>query len=533
MHRRCPPPAAAFVLVTPVIEPLERRDLFAITTFTIDPALSSLRLSGKVADVFDIEAQRDGSLTQNYQGSILADVRDGVISFPGGSSALALATKAYDPGSGPANYGMKGETGGLFSVKLGEAAIRNFAFDLASTDLALSDTGAFGASGLDVNTTGGKLEFDLRVGGDGETDLDGESDGNDAPGNATLRGEGENRTLTIPMDFTFDAGSTEMRFRGTLVATTGAGAPIDPNVVRIGDGTLLKTVQFTDADGTLASVTVTGGGSADVRFANATQATPGKAGAVIVGGTGVQLLGIDVTGTSARTKVAVAGKGGADGVVTVPSLATDASAASVGGKGVLFAGNVTVGTTLGTLATTRLAAATVSADSIGTIKVGGDVTDSTITLDAAFAAGTFALRSLTVSGAFSNSRLSAAGAIGAVKVKAMTGSELYSGVGDAAPRFPETTDLTPDAGAVGNVTARTFADSVIAADTLGKMKLGTVLTSNAGTPFGLTADVIGGLQAANEAKQKLKLTLTDDPAALAAQLAAQPFTSGDFVIRLA
>jgi hypothetical protein len=272
MHRR--------TVAAPLPQLLEPRRLFAVTAFAIDPALSTLRLSGEVAGVFDVEAQRDGSLTQSYQGSILVDVvDDDTVSFPGGSSIVAQATRDYDPGSGPANYGMKGETGGLFSVKLGEAAIRNFAFDLKSAgNIALSESGAFSAGGLDVETTGGTLAYDLRVGGDGETALDDEKADNAGPGNATLRGQGGNRTLTIPIDFGFEEGETEMRLRGTLVATTGSGAPADPNVIRIGAGTLKRTVQFADPDGTQTTVTIAGGGSADVRFANATQQTPGQAG---------------------------------------------------------------------------------------------------------------------------------------------------------------------------------------------------------------------------------------------------------------
>jgi hypothetical protein len=519
---------------TPATEHLERRALFALATFTIDPALSSLRLSGEVADVFDIESQGAGSLTQSYEGAIVADVEGGAISFPGGSGVVARATRSYDPGDGPANYGVEGETGGFVSVTVGEGAIRNFAFDLRSeAALAVSEPGAFGAGGLDVRTTGGVLEYDLRVGGDGEVDLDDQTVDNDAAGNATLRGQGEDRTLTIPVDFTLGGdGGTELRFRGTLVATTGTGAPVNPNAVRVGDGTLLRRVQFTDADGTLATVTLTGGGSADVRFANATGLTPGKAGSVTVGGTGVELLGIDVTGTAARTRLSIAARGGADGVVTLPSLTTDGAAGSVGGRGAAFTGDVAIGGTLGALTATRLSSATVTADSVGVIKVLGDVNDSTITLDRPAAPGSPAVRNAIVTGAFRESRLSAAGAIGPVRVGTMTTSEVYSGVAGAAARFPATTDLSPT-GAIGNVTARTFADSVIAADTLGRLKLGTIATANAAAPFGLTADALGGLQAANEAGQKLKLIATDDPTALAAELAAQPFAAGDFVIRLA
>jgi hypothetical protein len=517
------------------LEPLESRTLFTVTTFTIDPTVSSLRLSGNVADVFDIEAQHEGSLTQFYTGSIVADVQGNadVISFPGGSSIVAQATRKYDPGSGFANYGVKGETGGVFSVKLGEGAVRNFVFDLESNgDLPVGGSGAFDAKSLRLHTTGGKLDYDLRVGGDGSVDLDGENVGNNAAGNATLRGEGENRTLTVPIDFGFDAGSTELRFRGTLVATTGTGAPIDPNVVRIGEGTLLRTATFNDPDGTLTTVTVSGGGSADVHFANAAQQVPGKTGVVNVSGTNVQLVGVDAVGTGSKTKVTVTCKGGTDKVVTVPSLTTDGAALSVGGKGVVFAGNVTINGALGTLSAARLSSATVTADSIGTFKVGGDVTSSTITLDAPFAAGTFAARSVAVSGGFVSSRLSTTGAIGSVKINRMSDSEIYSGVsGTAVDRFPQPSELSPD-GSIASATVKSFNNSVIAADTLGRLKISGILDENGSSKFGLTADQIGLLLATSSSKQRMKLVAVTDFDTLTAQMSGQTFDGNDFLIRV-
>jgi hypothetical protein len=219
-------------------------------------------------------------------------------------------------------------------------------------------------------------------------------------------------------------------------------------------------------------------------------------------------------------------------VLLVPSLTTDGAVGTLGGKGVTFAGPVSVNGRIGTLTAAGLAGATVTADSIGTTKVTGDVTTTTITLDAPFAAGSLAAGKFTVGGAFSQSRLTAAGAIGPVKATTLIRSEIYSAIGGIAERFPQTTDLLPE-GAIGNVTSKNFADSVIAADALGKLKLGTILTDNQSVPMGVTADAFAGLQANNESQQKLKLIATDDPAVLSAVLAATPFASGDFVIRLA
>jgi hypothetical protein len=515
-----------------VAEPLESRSLFALVTFTVDPALSSLRLSGEVGDVLDLEEQRSGSLVAAYEGTVVADFEAGSINFPGGSDVAARATRSYSPGDGPANYGAESETGGIFSVKIGEAAVRNFKFDVRTdAALAVTESGAFGASGLDLRTTAGRLEYDLRVGGDGEVDLGDKTVDNNGAGNATLRGTGANLTLTIPIDVNLNEDSAELRLRGTIVANAGTGAPVDPNAVRLGDGSLIKSVSFTDANGTLATISVKGGGSADVRFQNAATQTPGKAG-VVVGGEGVALLGVDAVGTTARTKIAIAGKGGADGLVVIPSLTTDGPAASLGGRGVTFGGPVTINGRLGALAAAGLATATVTADSIGATKVTGDVTDSTITLDAPFASGTFGVGKLTVGGAFSRSRITAAGAIGAVKATTLIRSEIYSALTGTPARFPAAADLSAE-GSIGNVTSRNFADTVIAADTIGKMKLGTIVVDNEANPFGVTADAFAGLTGVNTAGQKLKLTAQDDPAALAAALAAQAFQPGDFEIRLA
>jgi hypothetical protein len=532
MYRPASATKSIAVAAFTAVEMLETRTLFAAVTFTVDPALSSLRLSGEVASVLDMEEQHSGSLVAAYNGTIVADVTDTNIAFPGGSNVAALATKSYSPGSTPANYGAKAETGGIFSVKIGEAAIRGLKFDVKSdADIAVSESGAFAAGGIDLESTGGTLNYDLEIGNDGNIDLTDTSANNNLGGNATIRGEGANLTLTIPIDINLSQDSAELRLRGALVANAGTGAPPDPNAVRLGDGSLLKSLAYREADGTVTTVSVKGGGSVDVHFQNATTLTPGKTGSVVISGEGLALQGIDAVGASRKTAISITGKGGADGAAVITSVTADGAVASLGGKGVTLAGLVTVNGRISTLTAATTNGATITADSIGSMKVTGDVAQTTITLDAPFASGTFALGKLAVVGAFSQSRITAAGAIGPVKAATIIRSEIYSAVSSSAARFPATTDLSAE-GLIGSVTAKNFADSVIAADTLGKLKLGTVVTDNAGTQFGIAADAFAGLLATNPSKQKLKLTATDEPAALTAALAAQTFDAGDFVIRL-
>src|SRR5688572_18036058 len=67
------------------LECLESRTLFAVVDFTVNPALSTLRLSGEVAGVLELDEQHTGSLLQAYEGTIKADLDADSIEFVGGS----------------------------------------------------------------------------------------------------------------------------------------------------------------------------------------------------------------------------------------------------------------------------------------------------------------------------------------------------------------------------------------------------------------------------------------------------------------
>jgi hypothetical protein len=215
----------------------------------------------------------------------------------------------------------------------------------------------------------------------------------------------------------------------------------------------------------------------------------------------------------------------------VASLVTDGPVGALGGKGVNFTGPVTINGAAGSVTAKSFTGATFTGTSVGAFAVSGDVTNSTLTLSAPFAGGSFGVGKFSVGSMMSGSTLSASGNIGNVKVTNLTGSSIKAGIADSASRFPQTTDL--QAAGIGNVTTKTFSDSVIAGHTLGKLKLGLIDTDNAGVPFGITADVLAGVQGTNATKQKLKLIAFADPAALATALATQPFATGDFTIRLA
>ncbi len=378
----------------------------------------------------------------------------------------------------------------------------------------------------------------MEIGGDGDVELDNETVTN-AGLTGALTGSGGNRTLTIPINVTLDYDSdAELGLRGTIVARAGAGGGdgggggvAEPNAATIGDGAA-RSVTFTEADGTTAVFSLRGGGTAALRFENAAGQV-NKKGAIVVQGTGVRLLAVDALGTTAASRLTIRGARGADGAVQVPTLTADGPLNTLGGAGVNLTGAVTVNGPVARMTAANLIGATVTTDSFGRLAVSGNVTGSSITLDAPYSAGGLpAAGRVTIGGVMSGSQLSAAGGIGAVTAGGLVDSDIVSGTPTATARFPATTEL-PAQGGIARLTTRSFDGSVVVARTLGNVKLGVVTTDNAGEAFGLAADSLVGLQANNNARQRLRLVRLDDAAALAAALAAQNFATGNFEVRLA
>src|SRR5258707_1211700 len=66
----------------------------AVETFTIDPARSSIALSGTVEGAALLE-QTPGSLTTPFTGTIQVDVTPTTVRFPGGSSVVPSEAHAW------------------------------------------------------------------------------------------------------------------------------------------------------------------------------------------------------------------------------------------------------------------------------------------------------------------------------------------------------------------------------------------------------------------------------------------------------
>src|SRR5206468_398849 len=124
----------------PMIEPLESRALLTAVTFTLNPTLSSLTLSGTAASIALTE-QAAGSLTAAYSGAIVADVTGDFITFNGGSTITAQTSGDWQPGGTPADYGasVQGTAATL--------ALRDLALDVTSSSPVALSGGGFSSSG--------------------------------------------------------------------------------------------------------------------------------------------------------------------------------------------------------------------------------------------------------------------------------------------------------------------------------------------------------------------------------------------------
>jgi len=169
-------------------------------TYTIDPAQSSITITGLVAGAIPIVAQSPGSNTTSFSGAIDAD-SDGVtdITFNGAGADAALQALPQSPlpggaaGTAPADVG-------LSISGLGTVAVRNFVIGITGGPIALDGSGQFDLSGLLLTITSGNLDFNVPAFGlTGGEDLAGTS-ANPTGGLGTLVGN----VLTIPIDVTLE-----------------------------------------------------------------------------------------------------------------------------------------------------------------------------------------------------------------------------------------------------------------------------------------------------------------------------------------
>lgn len=270
----------------------------------------------------------------------------------------------------------------------------------------------------------------------------------------------------------------------------------DTTVVTLGEGGA-KSITFTDSDGTIATLKLSGGTAALTFVGDGLGVITGKSGVTVIG-TDLLITSLDINGQTDKGKLTFTCKGSHDGdkYIDIGDISVAGSIASISAAGVNLQGNLTLGGSVASLTVNGVAAGqhTIEAVSIGTFKVYGDLNDATITLTQGVVAGqpkVMALGTLTVGGAMNASTIESAGHIGKATIGQMMDSTVFAGVDTARNALGVLPDEAQDflaAATLGSLTISGvkgqtigFEGSYIAAANLGKISL-------MGLPADQTAD---------------------------------------------
>ena len=103
-----------------------------------------------------------------------------------------------------------------------------------------------------------------------------------------------------------------------------------------------------------------------------------------------------------------------------------------------------------------------------------------------------ALGTLTVNGNLTDSQVRAVGNIGNVTVGGASGSDVFSGVSPGTTALPVAADFTADSSILSFSTKgkNPFADSFVAASSIGKVMIDNATTNNGGVPFGVATKTL-------------------------------------------
>lgn len=358
-----------------------------------------------------------------------------------------------------------------------------------------------------------------------------------------------------------------------LLNTTGVIAPPSPSSLdqTIGAGAS-GSFTFTAPDGTQSTVSLTGPGVATLQFVAGTSPAHPE---------GLSLAGIAASGTTAATTLAIVNHAGSR-TISVGSVTTDGAFKSIDLSGTNLTGilsvpggtrsisllsanngSITLGGAPGSVTTLLLgqsnneaiaspgtfdrlqvrldAGITLTAAAVATMSVGGELHDSVLTFTAPAVNGAMALRSLTAQKGMLNTVIRSAGSIGAVNSSFVINSSIYAGVGPLPPGqgLPSTAADFVAPAEIGLVTLGrsprlpSFSNSVIAASLLGNLNLGTIPTSNGGTPFGLAGRSVRSVAGTDLTTHRdFRLVNLSSPQVLASQLAAKGLNLQDFTVRL-
>jgi hypothetical protein len=375
-------------------------------------------------------------------------------------------------------------------------------------------------------------------------------------------------------DLVVPSGGIKVYLNSNVTATpTPPGPPSDQT---IGAGAL-RSFSFYASDGTLATVTLQGPGDATLHFAGSNTITI-PSGPNFIQVTAEQLAGISTTGTSLQSVLSISTQfrsetlaiptisaDGPLGAIAAPTshltgdlslpfgakqvslLAADNGTITIGGGAPtsLLLGSTSSETLSSTVPIAQLkvvqdASITLTAPSVASIVVGGSLHDSNLSFTAPFAANVLDLGNLNVTASISRVVLASAGNIGTIAALYLSDDNFSAGVGPllSGQTFPTLTDFVSTA-TIASIRLRipvlvpSFVNSFIAAYRINALSLGSIQTSNGGSPFGVTAHSIGTLAGTvRTTSQSFVLTNLNSAAAVTSALAARKLNLADFTIQI-
>lgn len=326
-------------------------------------------------------------------------------------------------------------------------------------------------------------------------------------------------------------GTFQVAFAGAgereLIGTFGVGTPLP------------KGLNVTDADGTLVTVKVKGGTGQIFRRGN--------------------LFDVELNGTTPASALTIKTRGG-DGRAAIGDVVATGGLRKLTGKtsdlfgGItpngplakLTLGNVQDGTiNVGGGGQMSIALADVtnlsvnSASPIKNIKINSWTDTGPADVIIAPAVGTVkskggfgadinagSVRTIKAGGALTGANIRSAGSVGKVTAAGMNSSSILVAVNDQVSGLPAgSADFTDPSASLKNVTIRgTFADSRIAAPSVGKAALGAVQVVNNGATLGVAANSLRSLTATAGSLGSVRLSKLED--------ASQSQTDQNFEIRV-
>jgi hypothetical protein len=298
--------------------------------------------------------------------------------------------------------------------------------------------------------------------------------------------------------------------------------------VVIGSGGV-KSVQYPALGGATATIVLNNGGSATVHFTGDSITPTTKNNATTLSGTNITVTGIDCTGTLTKTVLKATAKNNS-GTFSLGRITTNGSFNDIVAPnavltdGAVISGSITdlnvqritggpIAIGAGTAAAIRIAnnaSFDLTAQAVKSVFVGGNLTSSSMAFLRATTGSQTDLASLTVNGTTSTLRIDSAGSLGNITTDALAASTIFSGVGRLAPGqvLPATASDFSSLNKINSIKLAkvsgnaSFSNSYVSANTLGSMKIGNVLVSNLGAPFGLSAHKYNSLSFAAGASGK-------------------------------